>query len=143
MAMPGYLQTSFPAHNSRLQWAGTVSMNGGMSVTGGTLVRRLTTMGAQWKQATRARRGTALSMAEQNATALDQWFEATTHTFNSKSTSARQQRGAAESSSWEARMASQEELKAINLSDPVPGPCETGLCGLALGSTLRRRIALR
>ena len=29
--------------------------------------------------------------------------------------------------SWEARMASQEDLSAINLSDPVPGPRETRL----------------
>ena len=43
---------------------------------------------ARWHGTTRSRSSVALSMAGQSGVALDQWFEASTHTFDSDCVSA-------------------------------------------------------
>ena len=56
---------------------------------------------ARWHGTTRSRSSLAISTAGQRGGALDQWFEATTHTFNPKCASAADEASAA---SWEARI---------------------------------------
>ena len=79
---------------------------------------------ARWHGTTRSRSSVALLMAGQRGVALDQWFQATTHTFNSKSVSAATRRSAAllGGPHWPPKRNLRNEL-----SDLVSGRCETRL----------------
>jgi hypothetical protein len=63
---------------------------------------------ARWHGTTRSRSSVALSMAGQSGGALDQWFEATTHTFDSDCASAADEADSA--TLGRPALASQEEL---------------------------------
>ena len=72
---------------------------------------------ARWHGTTRSRSSLALSMAGQSVGAKDQWFEATTHTFNPNCASAA---GDANSAALgRPALASQEELIVGSRFRPV------------------------
>ena len=77
---------------------------------------------ARWHGTTHSRSSVALSMAGQSGVALDQWFEASTHTFDLDCVSAADERSAAllGGPHWPPKRNLRNEL-----SDLVSGRCET------------------